>query len=130
MTTNPGRLVRGKTESVEWRTIWLILATYAAFAGLTWYADSLPWWLLVPLAGYVVCLHGSLSHEVVHGHPTGNKLLNEALIFPNLVLWVPFRRYAYLHRVHHNDDRLTDPYDDPESWFRSPQSGSHSPKVQ
>ncbi len=117
MTANPGRLVRSKTESVEWRTIWLILATYAAFAGLTWYADSLPWWLLMPLAGYVVCLHGSLNHEVVHGHPTGNKLLNEALIFPNLVLWVPFRRYAHLHRVHHNDDQLTDPYDDPESNF-------------
>ncbi len=124
METSQGRLVRTKSEGVEWRTIWLILATYAAFAGLTWNADSLPWWLLMPLAGYVVCLHGSLAHEVVHGHPTGNKLLNEALIFPNLVLWVPFRRYAHLHRVHHNDDRLTDPYDDPESWFLAPRDWS------
>ncbi len=120
MVSGSGRLVRASTEAVEWRTVWLIAATYAAFGALTWYANALPWWLLLPLGAYVVCLHGSLSHEAVHGHPTGSKLLNEALIYPNLVLWVPYRRYSYLHRVHHNDERLTDPYDDPESWFLTP----------
>ncbi|MCP5081251.1 MAG: fatty acid desaturase [Alphaproteobacteria bacterium] len=124
MSPHLERLARSKTEAVEWRTVRLIAATYAAYAGLTWYAYILPWWLLIPLGGYVVCLHGSLSHEVVHGHPTSNKHLNEALIYPSLVLWVPFRRYLYLHRVHHNDERLTDPYDDPESWFLTPKDWS------
>ena len=124
MSANLQRLVRRKSEAVEWRTVWLIAATYVVFGALTWYANILPWWVLIPLGGYVVCLHGSLSHEVVHGHPTGNRLLNEALIFPSLVLWVPFRRYFYLHRVHHNDERLTDPYDDPESWFLTPKDWS------
>lgn len=124
MTAKPGQLIRSRSEVVEWRTIALIFVTYAAFGGLTWFANSLPWWVLIPAAGYIVCLHGSLSHEVVHGHPTDNWLVNESLIFPNLVLWVPFRRYSYLHRVHHNDERLTDPYDDPESWFLTPKDWS------
>ncbi len=120
MTSGTGRIVRGKTEATEWRTVWLAAAIYAAFGALTWFAYALPWWLLIPIGGYIVCLHGSLTHEAVHGHPTGNKSINEALVFPNLVLWVPFRRYYHLHRVHHNDERLTDPYDDPESWFLTP----------
>lgn len=120
MTTRLGNLGRRGALAVEWPTIVLLLATYAAFGLLTWYANHLPWWVLVPLGGYVVCLHGSLTHEAVHGHPTNNSTLNAALVFPNLMLWVPYLRYAYLHRVHHTDETLTDPYDDPESAFLTP----------
>ncbi|MEM7427742.1 MAG: fatty acid desaturase [Pseudomonadota bacterium] len=120
MTTRLGTLGRRGVFAAEWPTIVLLMVTYAVFGLLTWFANQLPWWLLVPLGGYVVCLHGSLTHEAVHGHPTRNARLNAALVFPNLVLWVPYLRYAHLHRVHHTDETLTDPYDDPESAFLTP----------
>ena len=69
--------------------------------------------LAVPL----VTLHSSLQHEALHGHPTRSRRLNELLVFPALGLFVPYRRFRDLHVRHHVDERLTDPYDDPESWY-------------
>ena len=120
MTTRLRSLGRRGGPAVEWPTIALLIATYSAFGLLTWFAYALPWWTLLPLGGYVVCLHGSITHEAVHGHPTRSGAVNAALVFPNLVLWVPYLRYAHQHRVHHNDETLTDPFDDPESWFLTP----------
>ena len=77
----------------------------------------LPWWLLLPLGGYLVGLHGSLQHEAVHGHPTPWRAVNEALVFPSLWLWMPYRRYRALHIRHHATPHLTDPIDDPESYY-------------
>ena len=76
---------------IEWPTIALAVGIYAAFAALTWGYHDLPWWTVLPLAGVIVCLHGSLQHEAVHGHPTGNAVLNELVVFPSLWLWLPFR---------------------------------------
>ena len=53
------------------------------------------------------------------GHPTPWPWLNELLVFPNLALWLPFRRYQASHIAHHRDERLTDPYTDPESYYVS-----------
>src|SRR5262249_10801369 len=98
---------------VEWPTIALAGGIYAAFAILTWFQASIPWWILMPLGGYVVCLHGSLQHEVVHGHPTPWRKVNEALIFPSLWLWLPFSIYRRSHITHHRDSDLTIPGIDP-----------------
>ena len=38
---------------------------------------------------------------------------------PNPGLIWPFRRFRKLHLQHHADDRLTDPFDDPESFYRA-----------
>jgi len=76
-----------------------------------------PVWV-VP-AALLVTLHSSLHHELLHGHPTASRRLNEALGFPALGLFVPYRRFRALHIAHHRDERLTDPYDDPESWYLS-----------
>jgi fatty acid desaturase len=67
----------------------------------------------------MAALHSSLQHEVLHGHPTRNRHLNEALISLPLGLWFPFRRFRATHLRHHQDERLTDPYDDPESFYRA-----------
>ncbi|MEO1291945.1 MAG: fatty acid desaturase [Pseudomonadota bacterium] len=71
----------------------------------------------MPIAAYLVALHSSLQHEVLHGHPTRSSLLNEALIYLPLTLAIPFRRFKTTHLRHHRDTVLTDPYDDPESWY-------------
>lgn len=84
---------------------------------------------IVLLAGPVALattLHTSLQHEVLHGHPTRYGWLNEALVFPSLVIVYPFRRYRDLHLKHHFDANLTDPYDDPESYFWPENKNRHS----
>ena len=76
--------------------------------------------LSVVLLAIVVALHSSLQHEALHGHPTSNTRLNEALVFLPIGLVFPYRRYRRLHLRHHTDERLTDPYDDPESYYMTP----------
>ncbi len=105
---------------VEWPTVLLAAAVYGAFGLLTWFYHALPWWLLLPLGGYVVALHGSLMHEAVHGHPTNRAKLNELMVFPSLWLWLPFRLYKKAHLAHHNESILTDPLEDPESNYVTP----------
>ena len=112
----PGALSR---RPIEWQTLALAAGIYAVFGLVTWYHASLPWWLLLPLGGFLVCLHGSLQHEVTHGHPTPWRLVNEALVLPSLWLWLPFRIYRETHIAHHRDPDLTDPTEDPESYYVS-----------
>jgi fatty acid desaturase len=40
-------------------------------------------------------------------------------VFPSLWLWLPFRTYRESHLLHHRTPRLTDPFDDPESYLVS-----------
>ncbi len=103
--------------SIEFPTLVVAVAIYGGFGVLTWFHAALPWWILLPLGGYLVAWHGSLQHEVVHGHPTPWAWVNEALVLPSLWLWVPFRVYRETHLAHHNDDILTDPVEDPESFY-------------
>jgi len=92
-------------------------AIYAGFATLTWFYHALPWWIVLPAGGYLVAWHGSLQHEAVHGHPTRWHWLNEVLVFPSLWLWMPYRVYRDTHLAHHREQYLTDPLEDPESYY-------------
>lgn len=106
--------------AVEWPTLGLAAAVYGAFGLLTWFYGDLPWWAVLPLGAYLVCLHGSLQHEAVHGHPTPWPAVNEALVYPSLWFWMPFRRYRDFHLAHHRNEVLTDPLADPESYYLAP----------
>ncbi len=109
----------------EWKTLALIVACYfvwllatASFELLAAsYGLAIAWLLLFSVTAIATAFHTSLQHEVVHDHPTPYPVLNEALVFPSLILVYPFRRYRELHLIHHVDENLTDPYDDPESYF-------------
>jgi fatty acid desaturase len=101
---------------VEWPTLGLIAITYATW----WGALHLPLALAIPLVAVAAALHGSLTHEIVHGHPTRWQWLNAALVFPVLPLTVPYLRFRDTHLAHHRDSRLTDPYEDPESNYLDP----------
>jgi len=104
-------------DRVEWPTLLVAAAIYGGFGLVTWFHAALPWWVLLPLGAYLVAWHGSLQHEVTHGHPTPSPLVNELLVLPNLWLWLPFRLYRETHLAHHNDAQLTDPSADPESYY-------------
>jgi fatty acid desaturase len=123
----PSEIAAAKPANVEWLTVLVIVLTYAALALLMWFYHVLPFWVIMPVAGYLIALHGSLQHEALHGHPTRNALLNEALVFLNPSFWFPYRRYRKLHLTHHNDDNLTDPTLDPESYYMLPAAWAKLP---
>ncbi len=103
---------------LEWPTLGLIAFCYGAWLGAGfWLYPRAPLAALAVMA-LMTALHSSLVHECLHGHPTRHRLINEALVTLPLSLVYPFRRYRALHLAHHHDTRLTDPLDDPESYYR------------
>jgi fatty acid desaturase len=121
-STPQGRAGRHRTGlAPEWPTLAVAAAIYAGFGLLTWFHAALPWWIELPLGAYLVAWHASLQHEVVHGHPTRSALLNRLLVFPNLWVWLPYEIYRDTHLRHHRDRWLTDPVEDPESYYVTPQ---------
>lgn len=95
----------------------MLACAYGAWTAAISLYDTAGWLALLLLAAPAATLHGSLRHEAIHGHPTASAPLNEALVFPALDLFFPYRRFKETHLRHHCDARLTDPYDDPESWY-------------
>lgn len=104
----------------EWPTLALLVACYGIWlAAVTW--ASAVWLPLgIALAAIAVTLHASLTHEVIHGHPTTDDRINGLLVWPALGLLVPYARFRDTHLAHHQDARLTDPYEDPESNYLDP----------
>ena len=102
---------------IEWPTLLLIATVYVGWliAGGILYQQSAALALLC--MAVLNALHSSLVHEVIHGHPTRNSRVNMALVFMNIALIWPFERYRKMHLCHHADERLTDPFDDPESYY-------------
>ncbi|MDE2049637.1 MAG: fatty acid desaturase [Gammaproteobacteria bacterium] len=107
--------------AVELPTLLLLLLTYGGWLEVTSRYAHWPLWLVAPLATLLITMHSSLQHEIVHGHPTRWKPLNRLLAIVPLGLWIPYQRYRDLHHAHHSDARLTDPIDDPESYYWTPE---------
>ena len=108
-------------RGVEWGTLVLILICYTAWFAVIFWLAALSMALAVVLAGVLIAFHSSLCHEALHGHPFRNRLLNEALMALPLNLVIPYGRFRDTHLAHHQDERLTDPFDDPESNFMCPE---------
>lgn len=113
----------------EWPTLALITATSASWMLLIGIYDDLNAWVVLPLCAILVTMQSSLQHEVLHGHPTRSPALNEALVYCSFSLFIPYRRFKSLHLRHHNNDRLTDPYDDPESFYLAWRDWEKLPRV-
>ncbi len=114
-----------KLRKLEWQTLIMVVICYSLWIVTTWNFQSINenWGpataclMLFVVTALATAFHTSLQHEVVHDHPTPWPLVNEALVFPSLIFVYPFQRYRQLHLKHHNDKNLTDPYQDPESYF-------------
>ncbi|GAB0114637.1 fatty acid desaturase [Acidisoma sp. C75] len=109
-----------RPATIEWPTIGLCATIYGGWLALTFFYRDIPWPLLLALGGWLVAWHMSFQHEVLHGHPTRWRALNDALGFPPLTLWLPYRIYRASHLRHHRDHHLTDPLEDPESYYLAP----------
>ena len=116
MTTGNVRESHFQPAKFEWPTWLLLVFTYTAWITLTLNWEHLPGWLLWLPGGYAIALHSSLQHEALHGHPTRNKKLNMALVWPPLTLWLPIELYLENHLNHHRNE-LTNPELDPESFY-------------
>jgi fatty acid desaturase len=101
---------------VEAPTLILICACYAVWVLVTLAHASIPGPLLACIGACVLTLHGSLQHEAIHGHPSGNTRLDALLVGVPLSLWLPYPVYRASHLRHHASN-LTDPLDDPESAY-------------
>jgi fatty acid desaturase len=115
----PGATIaRGeRCAAVELPTLLLIVTVYGGWLAITYAYGHWPLLLVAPIATLLITLHSSLQHEIVHGHPTRSYSFNRLLAMVPLSLWLPYERYRQTHLAHHNDRRLTDPLDDPESYY-------------
>jgi len=111
---------RSATARPDWPTLVLVVLCYAAWAWATTWAWALSPPLALVVATLAVTLFSSIQHEVLHGHPFASRFWNEVLVFPALPLLYPYGRFRDTHLQHHQDENLTDPYDDPESNFWDP----------
>lgn len=120
--------LRRVLEAYEAPTWALIVAVYGGWLVLTWQAAHLPWWLLAPLGGLAVTWHMHLQHELIHGHPTRWRRLNDALAFWPLALYLPYPIYRDTHLRHHRTPALTDPTTDPESFYVTQANWAQTPR--
>jgi fatty acid desaturase len=107
----------GVLQKVEWPTVALIAACYAVWFSLVAFGSGITPILWIAITGIVTALYWSIVHEVVHGHPTKNRLVNHALVWLPLGWVYAHGRFRDGHLEHHSTGALTDPFDDPETWY-------------
>jgi fatty acid desaturase len=102
---------------IEWPTIALAIIIYGLWFLTTFFWRDTPWWALGLAGAWVIAWQMNLQHEIIHGHPTPVRLVNDAIGIWPLSLWLPFAIYRSTHLRHHQDANLTDPFEDPESYY-------------
>jgi len=110
-------------RAVDWRTLGLAAIIYGGWGAATFFHAKLAWPVLLAVGGWLTAWHGSLQHEIIHGHPTRSRRLNTAIGFMPLSLWLPFEAYRDSHLAHHASPHLTDPDHDPEARYLSATAG-------
>lgn len=103
-------------ETPTWLLIVGIYAVWCLILSLYTYLHPLIWTMLM---SPILALFGSMCHELLHGHPSDNQTLNDAIGTPPLSLY-PYFYYKWTHLKHHRDENLTLPGIDPESFYVCP----------
>lgn len=106
-------------DKKEWPTVLLSAAVYLLWFLLTWYHSWIPLPLLIVLGAISLAWYASFQHECVHYHPTRIGWLNDLIGFVPLMLYLPYIVYRDTHRAHHNEEILSIPGVDPESFYVS-----------
>src|ERR1700743_2060672 len=87
--------------AIEWPTIGLAAVIYGAWLVATFEQARIPLPAMMVLGGWLTAWHGSLQHEIIHGHPTRNRRFNLALAMAPLSLWLPLHSYRRNPLPHH-----------------------------
>ncbi len=114
--------------AIEWPTVALIVFAYGGWFTLTRAYGEWPTWIVAPCVAVLLTFHSSLQHEILHGHPTrsdgGQPLVRHPAACRCGFLTIAS---AASHLAHHVNDRLTDPIDDPESNYVTPEAWHRAP---
>ncbi len=113
---------------IQWPTFALLAVCYIGIATVTYFAAILSYFVAIPLLSVLLALHSSLQHELLHGNPFKQAGLNDLMGFPAVGLFIPYLRFKTTHLAHHQDEHLTDPYDDPESQYLDPATWQRKPQ--
>jgi fatty acid desaturase len=108
---------KNRSAKLDWPTLAVVMVIYGGWLAATSWHASIPALFLVPIGGWLLAWHGSLQHETIHGHPTGNRRFDGAIGFAPLSLWLPYALYRRSHLAHHGSPAITDPRADPESRY-------------
>lgn len=111
---------------VEWPTVAVACSIAAGFAAILVWHDQLPVAIVVAALALLAAWYNSLQHEVIHGHPTPSRRVNTAMASLPVGLVIPFGWYRSSHLAHHDDQHLTDPTLDPESFYVSAEAWESS----
>jgi fatty acid desaturase len=114
-----------RRDGIEWPTWGVVAAVYGGWLALVSFHAGMPSWLWIPAMAVILAWHGSVQHEALHGHPTRSRRFNAALAQPPLALWLPYEAYVATHLRHHRDEHLTDPLEDPESYYETRRDWGH-----
>ncbi|MEM9277789.1 MAG: fatty acid desaturase [Pseudomonadota bacterium] len=101
----------------EWQTFLLILLCYTLWFSLILAGGLIPTPIWIIALALATTLFLSILHETVHGHPTPDAMLNRMLVALPIGWLFPYERFRDTHLQHHDTGELTDPLDDPESWY-------------
>ncbi len=104
---------------VEWPTVAVACSIAALFATVLRWHDELPTAVVVAALALLAAWYNSLQHEVIHGHPTPWRRINNAIAAVPVGVVIPFDWYRSSHLAHHRDEHLTVPTLDPESFYVS-----------
>lgn len=108
---------KGRATSTEWPTVAIGVVILGLYVAVTLGHRSLPAIVVVAALGAISGWWSSFQHELVHGHPFPSERANEILGGFAMSLWIPFGVFKSLHLRHHRGAALTDPFDDPESFY-------------
>lgn len=111
-----------KSCAFEWPTLSLLALVYLLWILLILNAGALGEVLTVLFLIPVLTLHSSLQHEIIHIVEPRARLAAQVLTFPAIGLFIPYIRFRDAHLAHHNNELLTDPLDDPESCYLTPET--------
>ncbi len=114
-------VARRRRAPVELPTLLLVVLVYGGWLLATAAYGRWPLWAVIASVVLLLTLHSSLQHEIIHGHPTRWIRINRLMGMVPLSFWLPFDRYRQHHLAHHNDECLTDPLDDSESYYWIPE---------
>lgn len=104
---------------VDWLTVAAIGLFWVSLVAMALNSSRLPAAVVVIALAVLGGFYMSLQHEVIHGHPTHSSQFNRLLVGAPLGMVQPFARYRATHLAHHGSD-LTEPGDDPESYYVLP----------
>lgn len=104
-------------EQQEIRTLALIVLCYGMWGIILFGPVFGPQWLVALFLVPVIAFHSSLQHECIHGHPFTDGRLNDLIAYLPVGIFLPYPRFKENHLTHHQRARISDPVEDPESWY-------------